>query len=301
VRLGTANPQNRSSAFYDPSYWLAQGRPAPLDQATVVPGQIGRFTFKMHAPKVTAPTTFDEFFEPLWEMRNWFGWGNVWLRYTVLPAEPPKLTITSSPTKVTRGEPIAVVVDAQDNTRVTGVRVADVDATRIAGTDSYRAEVPSSSLPAGPTAITVSATDPGGRTSTAGTSVEVREPEGPKPPPAGDPAIFDARITSLFVWKGARTTFTSMRITDLPRSAKVLVTCKGKGCVAARRTIKHSGGTVNLLKKLKRVKLRSGALLQVRLTDGGATKLASWKIRTGKAPRMSFRCAPAGGKLSRCR
>ncbi len=114
------------------------------------------------------------------------------------------------------------------------------------------------------------------------------------------PAVFDARISSLFVWNGATTRFSSVRITDLPRTATVQLSCKGKGCRFARRTIPHKGRTLNVLKKVRRLQLRAGARLQVRLGDAGAVKLASWRIRRAKAPKMSFRCAPAGGKLARC-
>jgi hypothetical protein len=307
VRLGTSQPRDRASAFYDPDHWLQPDRAVHLDQATVPPGAVGRFTFKMHAPQVAARREFKESFEPVWDAHAWMGgtpqWPDVYLIYTVLPQAKPSVTITSAPSRVTRGEPIPVVADVRDNNRVASVRVGDVAAARIGETQSYRAELPSGALPPGPHTITIRATDPGGRETAAGTTVEVVQPAGGAPGPggpAGDPDIFGARISSVFVWKGARTRFTAVRIADLPRSAEVRVGCKGRGCRFKSRGIAHGGGTVNVLKKLRRLRLRSGALLQIRLTDGGATKLATWRIRRGKAPKIAYRCGSAGGKLRRC-
>ena len=305
VHLGTSFPRDLASLFHATGAWLNPERPAALDQASVAPGQIGRFTFKMRAPQVTARRELKESFEPVWDGHAWMGgtaqWPDVYLVYTVLPAAAPSVTITSAPGKVTRGEPIPVVADVRDNLRVASVRINDAAATHIGETQSYRAELPSASLAHGPNAITVKATDPGGRETAAGTTVEVVSPPAATPgPAAGEPAVFDARISSVFAWKGARTRFSALRVADLPRSAQVRVACKGRGCRFASRGIAHRGGSVNVLEKLRRLQLRSGAVLQIRLTDAGATKLASWRIRRGRAPKMAFRCAPAGGKLRRC-
>ena len=249
VNLGTAAPRDRASVFYDPDHWLNPGRAVHLDQATVAPGQVGRFTFKMHAPKVSAPTRYQEGFEPVWDGRAWMGgttlWPNVYLVYTVLPPEAPAVTITSVPATVVRGEPIAVVAEARDNHRVTEVRIQDVAGTPIAGTQSYRAELDSATLAPGPHVITVKATDPGGRAAEAAATIEVVAAPSSGGGTAGgrsEPAVFDARISSLFVWNGATTKFSSVRITDLPRTATAQLTCKGNGCRFARRAIRTRAG-----------------------------------------------------------
>jgi hypothetical protein len=51
ARLGTFLPTNHQSALYDPS-WTSGNRPATLTEATVLPGQIGHFTFKINVPNV---------------------------------------------------------------------------------------------------------------------------------------------------------------------------------------------------------------------------------------------------------
>ena len=56
VRLGTWNPTNRQSAFYDSS-WVSPARPALMQQASVAPGQNGTFVFTIHAPSKTGSYT----------------------------------------------------------------------------------------------------------------------------------------------------------------------------------------------------------------------------------------------------
>ena len=85
------------------------------------------------------------------------------------------------------------------------------------------------------------------------------------------------------------------------RPAKVTVVCKGKGCAGKSKTLKHSGGKLNVLKALRKLKLTSGATLVVAVRgDGGAQTQAKFVIRTGRRPVVSYRCAKAGGKLGAC-
>ena len=97
------------------------------------------------------------------------------------------------------------------------------------------------------------------------------------------------------------TTFTSLAISGLPKSAKVKVACKGSGCAGKSKTLKHGGGKLNVLKALKKLKLKAGSTLVVSVKgDGGAQTLAKFVIRAGKRPGVSYRCAKAGGKLAAC-
>ncbi len=72
VRLGTANPQDRSSAFAT-SNWLGPNRPVGLNEDSVLPGQTGSFTFVMQASQT--PGTYNEGFRVLAEGLEWFGSG----------------------------------------------------------------------------------------------------------------------------------------------------------------------------------------------------------------------------------
>ena len=130
-----------------------------------------------------------------------------------------------------------------------------------------------------------------GGTPTGGTTTT----GGPAPTP------FAPRFTHTFVYRGRVTTFTGMAIRSLPKTAKVVVSCKGGGCAGKSRTLKHSGGKLNVLKALKRLKLKAGAKLQITVrAQDGALSVAKFVIRRGKRPLVSYRCATAGGKLGVC-
>ena len=114
--------------------------------------------------------------------------------------------------------------------------------------------------------------------------------------------VFDPRITSLFAYKGARTRFTQLVVTRLPKGAKVQLVCAGKSCAFKRKSIANKGAKLNVLKALKRLTLRSGAVLQLRITGAaGELKVATWKVRRGRAPSTTYRCAATrGAKLRTC-
>ena len=118
----------------------------------------------------------------------------------------------------------------------------------------------------------------------------------------GSAPPFDPFISSLFVWKGPLTTFTLLKVTRLPAGARVQATCRGKGCAFRKRSLTRKSDTLNVLKALKRLRLRTGAVLTMRITGAqGDLKLATWQIRSNRAPKLSFRCSVAGGKLGACR
>ena len=68
IRLGTSNPLDRESAFEDIE-WISENRSAVLDQDIVLPGEIGRFTFKVKAGKNKG--TFKEYFRPVIDGLKW--------------------------------------------------------------------------------------------------------------------------------------------------------------------------------------------------------------------------------------
>jgi len=81
VNLGTNNPQNRSSVFYD-SRWLSASRAATLDQASVAPGETGSFSFWITASK---PGAFKEYFNLV---ADGYSWMNDWGLYLNLNVQP---------------------------------------------------------------------------------------------------------------------------------------------------------------------------------------------------------------------
>ncbi len=71
VRLGTALPQDRASALYVDGQWVSPSRAATVSPASVVPGQIGTFTFPVTVP--TGDGTLHEDFRLVAEDAAWFG------------------------------------------------------------------------------------------------------------------------------------------------------------------------------------------------------------------------------------
>jgi hypothetical protein len=70
MRLGTSSPQDRASAFYDPS-WLSSNRVAALQESSVPPGSTGTFAFWMQAPYAANGTAYKEYFRPVVDGVSW--------------------------------------------------------------------------------------------------------------------------------------------------------------------------------------------------------------------------------------
>ncbi len=113
---------------------------------------------------------------------------------------------------------------------------------------------------------------------------------------------FDPRITGNFAYKGAKTRVVQLAVTRLPKGAKVQVLCTGKGCPFKRKSIANKGAKLNVLKALKRLTVRAGAVLRLRITGAaGEQKVATWKVRRGRPPSTTYRCAATrGAKLGPC-
>ncbi|MDO8690946.1 MAG: hypothetical protein Q7R39_13205 [Dehalococcoidia bacterium] len=80
VRLGTADPKNRTSAFYDTSTWDSPERPGRLERDTA-PGEVGIFIFSLRAP--AAPGKYREYFRPVAEGITWFNDLGIYFEITV--------------------------------------------------------------------------------------------------------------------------------------------------------------------------------------------------------------------------
>ncbi len=79
IHLGTNNPQDRASSFFDAKTWLNNNR-IGLEQTEVLPGTVGRFSFGVMAKNLG---TFTEYFRPIVENKEWLKDQGVFLRYTV--------------------------------------------------------------------------------------------------------------------------------------------------------------------------------------------------------------------------
>ncbi len=112
---------------------------------------------------------------------------------------------------------------------------------------------------------------------------------------------FDPLITGAYGYNAKKTWFTLLRVRGLPADAKVVVSCKGKGCSLKSKKVAHKGGTVNLLKTLKKLTVRPGGTVQVRITAAdGRVKIARWTARKKKTAKFAAGCVGAGGKLAAC-
>ena len=204
VNLGTANPRDRASGMYNPADWIASHRATPLDQSSVAPGQDGTFTFVVRAPEVNAVSVTDEYFAPVADGIAWMengpgGWppAGVYLRYTLVPRQPPSSRITSSSERVGQGQPIQVAATASDNVRIARVTFG-VDGRDLA-TDTtlpYSAALPSRGLSVGRHQIQARAFDGAGQQATASASVEVLDAS--VGTANGNPTVRDARIRGGF-------------------------------------------------------------------------------------------------------
>jgi Bacterial Ig domain len=275
VRLGASNPNDRTSPFFDAADWIAPNRPTALDQAQVAPGQIGTFSWILKAPQ---PGSYREYYAPVAEGVTWMAPTDAYhLDYTVLPAQPPVLTITGASARVRRGEPILVMADATDNRGVARVTFTAGTATATTatpkpGTSVYGAALSSAALGAGTHNVLVRAYDLGGRESSAVAALEIYGPA----PPAG-PAGTKARLRSfkpLFVTRAgageALGTFDGIGDVVGARRGGILRVLCVRGCArrvkVARRVPRRGSLNVTLGRALP---LRRSTRIELQLTAPG--------------------------------
>jgi D-alanyl-D-alanine carboxypeptidase-like protein len=86
--LGTLGPRDRDSALSSPD-WVSANRPATVD-ATTKPGEVGRFSFTLRGPVVSAEQALTEEFGLVEEGVSWFpDTASVTVDVMVLPAAMP--------------------------------------------------------------------------------------------------------------------------------------------------------------------------------------------------------------------
>jgi sugar lactone lactonase YvrE len=104
--------------------------------------------------------------------------------------------------------------------------------------------------------------------------------------------------------RGRYTTFTTMLVKPVRRGDRLRLTCRGPGCRARTKTVRVRKGArkLSLLRHLKHAKLRSGAVVQLRITHRGTIgRVSTWRIRAPKVPSITRSCLrPGARKPSRC-
>jgi hypothetical protein len=104
--------------------------------------------------------------------------------------------------------------------------------------------------------------------------------------------------------RGRYTKFTAMKVKPVRKGDRLRLTCKGPGCPLRKKTIKvrKNARKLSLLRHLKGAKLRSGAVVRLRITRPRTIgRIGTWKVRAPKIPKISRSCLQPGAKKpSRC-
>jgi hypothetical protein len=144
--------------------------------------------------------------------------------------------------------------------------------------------IPTAGLPDGPHELAMSVTDAAGNTSPVlDQTITTSNPQ-TTPNPSGRRAIH-ARFTISWHWNGATTTLRSVRVSHLPRSARVAVRCAGKHCPRLRAAATGPRRVTTLLRHLAGRRLRAGQTLLITVTQPHhrAERIALG-IRNGRKP-----------------
>jgi hypothetical protein len=249
VRLGvTSNGGN--SAFYLPSDWFTSSRATLLDVPAVDPGTETDFRFRIKAP--AAVGMHQEHFQLLAENLVWFG-PDMYLEWTVLPAQSPQVRLTSAPVRVVAGAPLDLAAEATDNLAVErmtfsiGGRTAE--ATR-ADEDSstWTARLETADLAVGTHTLAAKAFDRGGREAVSTSDVQLVAPEPPAvvtPPPGLTPPVVPPvrrRLDSTTGIRARTAGRTRVRVdllkVEAPMGSRITVRCRPRRCrpITVRKT-----------------------------------------------------------------
>jgi hypothetical protein len=106
-------------------------------------------------------------------------------------------------------------------------------------------------------------------------------------------------------WHASRTgaRVVRMRVRDAPAKAAVELSCSGKRCPFKRRTaVVGASGTVSLTKLFRHRTLRSGSVVDVRITAPNSIgKVVRFQIRRRRVPQARTLClAPGAANASKC-
>jgi hypothetical protein len=88
-----------------------------------------------------------------------------------------------------------------------------------------------------------------------------------------------------------------MKVQPVRAGDLLRLTCKGRGCLRKRVTVRmrKDKRSLSLLGHLRGAKLRSGAVVQLRVTRKGAIgRVTTWRIKAPKRPVTSRACLAPG-------
>jgi hypothetical protein len=107
----------------------------------------------------------------------------------------------------------------------------------------------------------------------------------------------ESPVRNGFLVFAAFTRVTRLSVADVPAGATVIVRCRGRGCPfdAKRRAVRRAARRIDLLRPLRRAKLRPKAVLEVRVTKPQTIgKVARYRMRRRAAPASEALCLPPG-------
>jgi hypothetical protein len=109
--------------------------------------------------------------------------------------------------------------------------------------------------------------------------------------------MIESPVQNGFVVFAAFTRVTRLAVVDVPAGATVTVTCRGRGCPfrAKRRAAARAKRRIDLLRPLRRARLRPGVVLEVRVTKPRTIgKVVRFTMRRRLAPGSEALCLPPG-------
>jgi hypothetical protein len=98
---------------------------------------------------------------------------------------------------------------------------------------------------------------------------------------------------------GRYTKFSQLTVTPVRTGDTLRLTCKGRGCVRKRKTIRvrKNQRRLGIVRYIRNAKLRNRAVVELRVTHAGAVgRVTRWTIRAPKRPRTQKRCLEPGAK-----
>jgi hemolysin type calcium-binding protein len=111
-----------------------------------------------------------------------------------------------------------------------------------------------------------------------------------------------AHITNVWVSFTDYTVVSALRFTDLPRGARVRVSCRGRGCPFKRKLVKVENRRANATKLFSGARLALGTRVEVRITARDTMgKVVRYTMRSRKIPAKRTLClTPGKSRPGRC-
>ncbi len=202
-------------------------------------------------------------------------------QFGVYDAGAPVFTNLAVPGTATRGRAIGMLAAAGD--RYSGASISWIfgDGATATGTSVSHAYAAR-----GVFTVMITARDAAGNASSTTRTVQV-----------ANPGRIRSTVSTSWSVLGSRTTIVKLLVRGVPKGARVRARCLGPRCSFKRKTAKRRrNATANVRKALGRKRvLRAGQTLEVRITKRGVIgKAVRYKMRTGKLPRSTTLCIPAG-------